>query len=475
MRTRLLAFLLLPLLALGLLVAGCHKSGEHGAAGQKYHCPMHPTYVSDKPGDCPICNMKLVPIKDDQPAAKTPAAAADDKFPQVKAGQYYCPMGAEHVQDEPGKCPKCGMNLVEKKAAPADHEGPTAKAEKAVPGRTAISLSADKQQLIGLRWSTVGKRELTLAVRTTATVEHDETRLARIAPRFGGWVGELQINFTGQHVEKGQPLLTVYSPEVLAAEKEYLLAFQSLARFKTDRDDPQYEPARRLLEAARRRLTLWQIGEAELADLERTGEAKDEILLRSPVAGHVISKTAVAGKAFMAGEALYEIGDLTRLWLRAYVYEAELPLIKPGQKARVVLPYLGNRAYESTVAFVYPHIEPQTRRAQIRLEVENPRHELRPDMWANVELDVSFGEALAVPASALIDTGTRQVAFVRRADEHLEPRDVQIGFKTDDYYQVLGGLEEGERVVTRALFLVDSESQLKAALSGMGSGGEHQH
>jgi RND family efflux transporter MFP subunit len=189
----------------------------------------------------------------------------------------------------------------------------------------------------------------------------------------------------------------------------------------------------------------------------------------------VISKSAVEGKAFMAGETLYEIGALSPLWLRASVFEFELPLVHVGQKARVVLPYLGNKTYESTVTFIYPHIEPQTRRAEIRLEVENPRHELHPGMWANVELDASFGEVLAVPASAVIDTGLRYVAFVQRDDEHLEPRDVKIGAKTDDYYQVLAGVKEGEQVVTRALFLVDSESQLKAAIAGMGAGGEHKH
>ena len=219
----------------GACLVGCKPSGhghaDHGSAQaeQEYHCPMHPTYVADKPGDCPICGMKLVPIKGRKPPAEPAAPAPQDEFPQVKAGQYYCPMGAEHVQDGPGKCPKCGMNLVEKKAAPAGHEGHGASAAEApVPGRISISLSPDKRQLIGLSLATVEKRGLTRSVRTTAVVTHDETRYARIAPRFGGWVRKLHVNFTGAPVAKGEPLFTVYCPELFSTENEYLIAWRGL-------------------------------------------------------------------------------------------------------------------------------------------------------------------------------------------------------------------------------------------------------
>ncbi len=460
---------LLPLLVFGFSAAGCSKSGHDAhATAQKYHCPMHPTYVSDKPGDCPICNMKLVPIKEGD--AATPVAASSSPS-AAKPGQYTCPMHPEVVSDKPGSCPKCGMDL-EKVEAKAGHEGHTA---AAVPGRIAISISPEKQQLIGLTTELVAVRKLTQPIRTTATLEHDETRLARIAPRFGGWIRELKVNFTGEHVEKGQPLFTVYSPELLSAESEYLLAYQRYAQLQSRTDSPQLDSAKRLVDSSRRRLALWEIDEEEIRALEQSGAPRDEVLVRSPVSGHVVAKTAVRGKSFMPGETLYEIADLSHLWVRAYVFEFEAPLVKQGQVARVTFPYLGNRTLESKVSFLYPHIETQTRRAEIRLEIENPKLDLRPQMWANVELDADSGEVLTVPASAVIDTGVRIVAFVMRDDNHLEPREVKIGTRSDDYYEVLSGLHDGEKVVARALFLIDSESQLKAAISGMGAAGGHNH
>ncbi len=470
----------LPLIALALALAfvGCGKSGSSAAGGkQRYHCPMHPTYIADKPGDCPICGMKLVPIKEDKAAAKPAASPGDEKIAQVKPGQFYCPMGAEHVQDKPGKCPKCGMDLVEKKEAPAGHEGHAMGAEAApsVPGRIAISLSPDKRQMIGLTLSKVEKRNLTRTVRTAARVEHDETRYAKIAPRFAGWVRKLQVNFTGAPVEKDQPLFTVYSPELYSTENEYLVAWRAVKQLKDDAPANQKESANALLESARLRLALFEIGDREIKELEERGKASAELLFRAPFSGHVIVKNAIEGKAFMAGESLYEIADLSHLWLRAYVFEFEMPLISVGQDAVLNFPYLNNRSFPAKVTFIYPHIEPQTRRGEIRLELDNAKHEIRPDMWANVEIELAAGEKLTVPASSVIDTGPRYVAFVEGKEQHLEPREVKVGMKTDDYYEVISGLNDGEQVVTRALFLVDSESQLKAAISGMGAAGGHQH
>ena len=404
-----LAALLLPL----ALLTGCGKSNAPAAASTaKYHCPMHPTYVSDRPGDCPICGMKLTPIGDDK------AASADSP---------------------------------------------------SLPGRATIHLAPEKRQLIGLTTAPVQPRKLIRSVRASATLTHDETTLARIAPRFGGWVRKLHVNYTGQHVKQGDPLFTVYSPELFSSESDYLIAA------RRSRSETNNAEAARLRESARRRLELMQVGDDEIRELETRDAPADELLIRAPVTGHVITKNAVAGKAFMPGESLYEIAPLTKLWVRANVFESDLSELREGETARVVFPYLDNRTYESKVAFINPHIDPQTRRGEVRIELDNADLALKPDMWANVEIEIALGELLAVPASAVIDTGTRNVAFVDRADGHLEPRDVKIGAKTDDYWQVLGGLKAGERVAIRALFLVDSESQLKAAISGMGAAGEHNH
>jgi Cu(I)/Ag(I) efflux system membrane fusion protein len=231
--------------------------------------------------------------------------------------------------------------------------------------------------------------------------------------------------------------------------------------------------ARRMFDSARRRLELWGVGAAEIRELEQRAQPSDDMLVRAPISGHVIGKSAVEGKAFVAGETLYEIGVLHPLWLRATVPESDLAHVRTGQVAQVTFAALGGKTVETRVDFMYPHLDPQNRRGAVRLRLDNPDHTLRPDMWATVEIEEPLGERLSVPASAVIDTGTRLLAFVKFEDDHLEPREVKVGVRTDDWWEVLDGLKEREKVVTRALFLVDSESQLKAVVAGM-SGDGHE-
>jgi RND family efflux transporter MFP subunit len=414
------------LVFLAAWLGGCRRSGSDTAAvaGPKYHCSMHPTYVSDRPGDCPICNMKLVAIKESDARTARPSAGSNT-----------------HT------------------------------------GRVVIHVAPERQHHIGLKTAEVEERELTSVIHATGVVQHDESSLARIAPRFGGWVRQLHVNFTGQEVREGEPLLTVYSPELITTEREYLLAWSQFEQARTNAGPDQRVNAERLLHTARQRLDLLQISPEEIRLLEKRGEPSEQLLLRVPVSGHVVAKTAVEGGSFMAGETLFEIGQLHRLWVRASVPEYQLPQIRTGQVARVTLPQLAGRIFESRVDFIYPHIDPRTRRAEVRLVVENHDLVLRPEMWAGVEFEIAHGRALVVPAGSVLDTGTRHVAFVALEDHHLEPRELKIGARTDDHYQVLEGLSAGESVVTRALFLIDAESQLKAALEGMTGGKtvEHQH
>jgi Cu(I)/Ag(I) efflux system membrane fusion protein len=402
-----------------ILLAACGGSGSaDGGREAKFHCPMHPTYVSDRPGDCPICGMRLVPIK-----AGEAGATGSEARPQAEA----------------------------------------------VTGRAAVMISPEKRQTIGLTTVVVEERPFHQVIRATGVVRHDETRLARIAPRFGGWVRKLQVNFAGQPVEQGQPLFTAYSPEVFTAQNEFLLALRH-TRALSNSPAAERESAAGLLESARRRLELLEIGPEEVHLLEQRGKPDESLQIRSPVTGHVISRNAVEGKAFMAGESLYEIGDLRHLWLMASVPEQELSLVLEGQSASIRFAARQGELLEARVSFVSPHIDPQTRRGEVRFDVLNEQLRLRPDMWAAVEIQVDAGKALAVPASAIIDTGTRVMAFVDREDHHLEPREIQLGVRGDDYVQVISGLKPGEHVVSRALFLVDSESQLKAAIAGMTGG-----
>lgn len=451
-------------LALSVALSGCGKSGSSGGKYQ-YHCPMHPTVVQDKKGSCPICGMDLVPIKEDKPSAKAAAPAEDDKIAQVKVGQFYCPMGAEHVQDQPGKCPKCGMNLAEKK--------PTTASAAPVPGLTTVAITAETRQRMGLKLGTVEKRSLTGAVRTSARIVANETRLHRVTTKIEGWVDKLFVATTGQAVQKGDPLLTVYSPDLVSAQTEYLIALAA-SKALASSDTGGRQGGDSLLGAARRRFELWDISDDQLERLEKTGKVEKYLTLYAPASGWVTERMVLAGQKIMPGEPLMVISDLTEIWADADIYQSDLPYVKVGMPVEVTLPYWSGQVFTGKVSFISPTLSETTRTLKARLEIHNPDLLLKPEMYATATLKHEFGEKLAVPTTAVIFTGTRNVAFRDVGDGHLAPAELKLGARRGDYYEVLEGLKEGDKVVISANFLVDSESSMKAALESLmnaGSGG----
>jgi RND family efflux transporter, MFP subunit len=299
-------------------------------------------------------------------------------------------------------------------------------------------------------------------VRTIGRVTVDETRLVRINTKFDGYIEKLYVNVTGQQIRKGQPLFSVYSPDLLSTQQEYLLAMRAAKQSPS------------LLVAARQRLLLWDITPAEIRQLERTGAARKSVTIVSPTNGVVLNKMAVEGARVTAGEPLFEIANLDRVWIQADVYESELQFIRLGAPATSTLSYIPGRTWTGRVTFIAPTVDPLTRTIKVRSEFDNADGALKPDMFADVVIQQPARQVVVVPESAVLQTGTRSVVFVVKPDGTFEPKEVSVGTKTDQVYEVRSGLKAGEKVVTQANFLIDSESRLKAALAQMSSPGGHQ-
>jgi Cu(I)/Ag(I) efflux system membrane fusion protein len=333
-----------------------------------------------------------------------------------------------------------------------------------VPGLVPVTLEPERLQLIGVRIGTVAKRSLDGGLRLLGFVTPDETRLANVHVRFSGWVRELSVDQTGQTVKADQKLLTIYSQELYQAEQEYLLAKQSL-QATTDRELSAVR--RRLFDASRQRLELLGIPAEERLRLETEGQPRAEPWIRSPRAGVVLEKNVLAGQFIGPDRTLFTLADLSRVWVLADVYERDLARIGVGQKVRLTTSAYPGATFAGKVGFIYPSVSEDTRTLKVRIEFDNADGRLKPGLYA--EIDVSGGEqeVLTIPADAVMDEGARQYAFVVHDGTHFEPRLLSLGHRSDDYAEVLSGLSEGEQVVTSANFLIDSESRLKAAMSGM--------
>ncbi len=336
----------------------------------------------------------------------------------------------------------------------------------------AVFVSPERQQISGIRFGRVRVQNMEKVVQTVGKLEFDEKKIAAVSPKIGGWVEDLYVDYTGKMVRKGQPLLSIYSPDLVSAQEEFLLALKIKKIYTAQPSAEWSTQGESLLQSARKRLLLWDITLKQIENLEVTGEVKRSLVLHSPVDGFVMEKMVFKGMGVMPGTSLYKIGDLSSIWVVADIYEYELPFVQIGQKASITMAYYPGESFEGTATYIYPSVDPKTRTAKMRFDLPNPEFKLKPEMWANVELKIPLGRKLVVPEEAVMDSGTMQMVFVDRGQGHFESRHVQVGAKVQGYYEVLSGLREGEKVVTSANFLIDSESQLKAATGAMGG---HQH
>ncbi len=418
-------------------IAGCSSDDhDHDDDIAYWTCPMHPEIKESEQTPCPLCGMDLTPVRYDD---------EDDHDEHVHRGdpeiEYWtCPMHPEIQEDEAGSCPICGMDLV---PVHADHDEHDINDEP----RGRLRISPTQQQIIGMTYDTVLTRHLEPTIRTVGRVKTDERREAEITLRVEGWIEKTHVNETGVNVRRGQPLVTIYSPDLVSSQEDYLLAL--------NRDN------RNVANRARERLRLLGMPASEIERLEEKGEALLEVTLTAPFDGTVLKKNVRDGMKVMPGMMLYEIADLRTVWLIADVYENDLPFISEGQSVQFTLQGNPGKSYDGRVAFIHPTIDPMTRTLPIRIEVSNPNQAIRLDQYGWVSFLNDLGDRLTVHKDAVLKTGRRTVVFKEQGRGRFEPVEVHLGPLAENYYEVLHGLEDGDIVVTSGRFWLDAESRLR--------------
>jgi Cu(I)/Ag(I) efflux system membrane fusion protein/cobalt-zinc-cadmium efflux system membrane fusion protein len=444
--------LILILMAALLLPLACGQEGSSPSAEtvsasestELYSCGMHPHVVQEGPGTCPICGMELTAVR----AGKSPAAASAPKAAsrEKKVKYWVAPMDPTYISDKPGKSPM-GMDLV----PVYENEGPDASASGAV------SIDPMVVQNMGARIEPARRQSVSRQVRTIGEVEVGEDQISAVNLRFSGWVERIHVDKTGDPVEKGQTLFDIYSPELVAAQQEYLLALRTQG------------PGSSLARSARRKLDLWDLAERDIAGIAGSGNVRRTLPIRSPRSGYVLHKNVVEGARAPEGEDLYRIGDLSRIWVTAEIYEFDAPWVEVGQSAQMELSHEEGRVLKGKVAYVYPTLHEMTRTVSVRLEFENPDMRLKPGMFATVYIEHRRkDDVLAIPTEAILDSGRRKIVFVSVGQGRFEPREIVTGLTGDHHVtEVISGLAEGEQVVVSGQFLIDSESQLEEAIQKM--------
>ena len=391
---------------------------------------------------------------------RRPTGATAPAKTERKILYWVDPMHPAYKSDKPGIAPDCGMKLV------PVYEGESQGAAQAAGLAGAVEVSPERQQLIGVRY---GQAEYTAGaqiVRAAGKVTMDETRLTHVHSRTEGFIEKVYVGFTGDFVKKGQPLLTLYSPEMLASEQEYLLARKSHEIMQHSMVGGAADDSRALLEASRKRLELFELGEDRIRELERTGKPAATTTLYAQSSGYVLTRNAFPSQKIGPDTELYTLADLSRVWVIASVFEYEAPLVRVGQMATVSLPYSGGREWRARVSYIQPQVDPATRTIPVRLSLDNPSLALKPEMFVNVELAAARPRRLTVPAEAVMDSGLKKTVFVDRGNGVLEPREVDTGERIGDRIEIVRGLDAGDRVAASGNFLISSESQLKAPAEG---------
>ena len=397
----------------------------------------------------------------EQPAAKS--QKVEKKEPAIL--YWVDPMHPSYKSDKPGIAPDCGMQLT-----PVYAEEETA--SDATQGT--VRLTGRKQQLINLKVVEVSDQHVMKNIRTVGTLQYDETKVAKIHSKIEGWVERVYVDYTGSFVSKGKPLFSIYSPELLSTQQEYLLAIKAERTLRESEFADVSSGAIALRESAYRRLKLWDVSDQQIKKLEESGKPLTSVIFYSPTSGFVLTKNVFEKQRVDYQTEVYSIADLSTIWLMADIYEYEAPRVRVGQRATMTLPYQPNQHYEGVVTYIYPDLNSMTRTLKARIEFRNRDFSLKPGMYANVELDTGHGSGLVIPVDAVLDSGDRKVVFVQKADGEFEPRVVQLGEYLENQVVITNGLKAGEKIVASGNFLIDSESQLKSALESMSSP-EHKH
>jgi len=432
------------LLTLATLLFGATSCGKNGASSKPsnvdyYTCTMHPSVRAEAPGKCPICGMDLVPVmKKNEPAkgemsetASPPSASAPPSQGSTKQGMAGMP----------------GMQGGKQPNAPQTRQ---------------FIVPVERQQQIGVTYATVKREPLRHTIRSVGLVVPDKARNWQFVSRVDGYVQKLNVTAPGEIVDKGAPLLSIYSPDLLTSEREFveLLRMRDEAKSKDARETPS-----RLINSAKERLHLWNVTDEQIDELQKTRKPQENLTLLSPFRGIVQSVPAEQGKSVKVGDMLVEVADLSVVWVWAEFYENELPMLKVDQKIDITAKSYPGEKFEGTISLINPFLEEAKRTAKVRIDIPNPDFKLRPGMYVNTELAMNMGEGLTIPVSAVMPTGTRNVVFISKGEGKLEPRIVQIGSKYGESYEVQNGLHEGEQVVASANFLIDAESKVQQALN----------